>query len=396
MSTRAKQNKTHNRPSTGASRQGSHGTPAATLLAGILALSFAAGAAQAAEKNGEPAPALLVRKGEQLLVPADSPLRARLVVAPVAAQALPHGLAIPAVVEADPALNVNVLPPLTGRVVELKAGLGDVVKRGQLLAVISSPDLAQAYADVDKAKDTLSLTRRALERAQGVNEAGGAAQKDLEAAQSAYNQALAEDQRAASRLKTLAGGGEVDMRSRLLRINAPVAGTVTSLAVGNGAFINDPTAPLMSIANLERVWVTAQVPEDQIGAITRGQAVELRLAAYPGLSLRGTVGSVSPLLEPDTRRAKVRITLANPDGRLKPNMFATARFAVPQAAQVVVPTSALLMNNDSVTVFVESAPWTFVRRTVELGTEDGERVRILSGLKSGERVVVRGGVLLND
>jgi len=359
-------------------------------------LSLALGAAQGSDKHAEEPPALVVRKGEQLIVPANSPLRTRLAVAAVGAQALSHGLSIPAVVEADPALNVNVLPPLTGRIVELKAGLGDVVKRGQLLAVISSPDLAQAYSDVDKAQDTLSLTHRALERAQGVHEVGGAAQKDLEAAESAYRQAQAEDKRAAARLKTLVGSGEIDAHSRLLRIAAPVAGTVTSLNVGNRAFVNDPTAPLMSIANLERVWVTAQVPENQIGAIARGQTVDLRLAAYPDRPLRGTVSTVSPLLEPDTRRAKVRMVLANPDGRLKPNMFATATFALPQPMQAVVPTSALLMNNDSVTVFVESAPWTFVRRTVELGAEDGDRVRVLSGLKSGERIVVRGGVLLND
>jgi len=144
------------------------------------------------------------------------------------------------------------------------------------------------------------------------------------------------------------------------------------------------------------VWVTANVPEDLLASITKGQAAEVDLPAYPGQKFHGTVSFVSALLEPDTHRNKTRIMFANLDGKLKPNMFATVGIAVPQGKQVVVPTSALLMNNDSITVFVEVAPWTFVRRTVELGHEDEDRVRILSGLADGDRVVVRGGVLLND
>jgi cobalt-zinc-cadmium efflux system membrane fusion protein len=120
------------------------------------------------------------------------------------------------------------------------------------------------------------------------------------------------------------------------------------------------------------------------------------LAAYPGQVLRGKTARVSPMLEPDTRRAKVRIPFDNADGRLRPNMFATATFAAADADGVTVPPSALLMNNDSTTVLVEVAPWTFVRRVVEIGAEDERSVQVVSGLKRGDRVVVRGGVLLND
>jgi cobalt-zinc-cadmium efflux system membrane fusion protein len=349
--------------------------------------------ASAAEPQAAEAP-MLVHQGDRIVVPADSPLRRRLAVAPVAARSDPHDVASPAIVEADPARTVAVLPALTGRLVELRAGLGDSVARGQVLARISSPDLAQAEADVDKAADALDLARRAQQRARGVKEAGANATKDLEAADSAYNQALAEDGRARSRLKTL--NGSAAARSPLLSVTAPISGVVIGLNVGSGAFVNDPTAALMTIANVDRVWVTAQVPENLIGSIARGQAVSVRLNAYPDQTLHGSVRFISPVLEPDTRRAKVRIEFANPDGHLKPNMFATATFAVAQSQSVAVPTSALLMNNDSTTVFVEVAPWTFARRAVELGSEDADSVRIVAGLKAGERVVTRGGVLLND
>jgi len=178
--------------------------------------------------------------------------------------------------------------------------------------------------------------------------------------------------------------------------DAAAFGAMTALNVGRGAFINDATAPMLFIADLSRVWVTAQVPEHLVGAVARGQAADIALDAYPDQILHGTVRSISPLLEPDTRRVKVRLEFANAEGRLKPNMFATATFAAKEAARVVVPASALLMNNDSVSVFVETAPWTFLRRAVEIGSEEGEQVRIVRGLKDGERVIVRGGILLND
>lgn len=363
------------------------------LASGMAPPALAADAGQAAKA---PAPAAVVRQGTQLRVPADSPLRSRIATADVSMQAEPHQLTLPAVVEADPALTTNVLPPLAGRIVELKARLGDAVHRGQLLAVISSPDLAMAYADAEKAQDALALARRELERSRGLLAAGSGTAKDVEAQRSAVRQAEAEDQRTRARLSALTGTNQVDARTRLLRITAPVDGVVSSLNVGTGAFANDTTAALMTISDLNRVWVSAQVPENQIAAIAPGQPVTVTLTAYPRQPLQGTVAFIAPVLDPDSRRVKVRIGFANPDGHLKPNMFGTAVFSIPQPAGVTVPTSALLMNNDDVTVFVETAPWTFERRAVTLGDEDGGRVRILSGLAAGDRVVVSGGVLLND
>ena len=175
-----------------------------------------------------------------------------------------------------------------------------------------------------------------------------------------------------------------------------MAGTVTALNVARGAVLNDTNAALMTVSNLERVWVGVSVPENLLGQVAAGQKATVTLASQPGRHFAGTVGFVGTLLDADTRRARARIAFDNPDGSFRPNMFATAQIELPQAAQPQVPSSALLMNNDSVSVFVEVQPWTFERRPVELGREDGERVRIRGGLAAGERVVVQGGVLLND
>ena len=335
---------------------------ALTLSAAALLVFAATTAAAEDRKKGEEAP-LLERTGDRVIVPGGSPLRARLTIAAAESVVIAQTVKAPAVVEADPARVVSVLPPLAGRLVALKVALGQEVQAGQPLLVIASPDLAQAQADAEKAADALDLARRTAERATGAQDAGGAAVKDLESARSAQHQAEAEDRRAQARLRTLAGSTET--RGGALVVRAPTAGVVTALNVGAGAFINDPTATLLTIANVDVVWVTAQVPEHLAGRVRKGQAVDVTLAAYPRESLRGKVASVSPLLEADTRRVKVRIEFGNASGRFKPNMFATAHFvlAVPEA--VVVPASALQMNNDSTSVWVEIAPWTFARRRVE-------------------------------
>src|SRR5471030_1634532 len=322
------------------------GAAAIALSPVLLMLMSLAGCHSASAGAAQEAAPMMVRQGERITVPANSPLRARLSVGAVAASAAAHAVTLPAVVEADPAHSVNIVPPLTGRLLELKVKLGDSVRAGQLLAVIGAPDLAQAVADADKARDARALAQRALQRAHGVNDAGANASKDLETAESNFAQASAEATRAEARLKTLGAGAG----GRALSLTAPIAGTITALASGAGAYLNDPTATLMTIASLDQVWVTAYVPENLVAA----------------------------------------------DGKLKPNMYASVTLMLPQAAQVSVPASALLMNNDSSTVFVEVAPWTYQRRSVELGAEDGDNVRVVSGLNAGERVVTRGGVLLND
>ncbi|HWX67561.1 MAG TPA: efflux RND transporter periplasmic adaptor subunit [Rhodanobacter sp.] len=361
----------------------------------LLALAWLLAGCSHGEQATESAPAF-IRDNKLLRVPADSPLRKRLIIQTVELRQVPHQLTVPATVEADPTHVANVLSPLTGKLVELHVGLGDHVSRGQLLAVIESGDLAQAYADVDKAREALELARKTLERSRGVAQAGGAAVKDLEAAQNGQAQAQAEFNRAQTRLAAVGGNQQARTGARQMRVIAPISGTVTALSVAQGVFVNDPASALMTIANLESVWISANVPENELGPIARGQPMDASLPAYPGQIFHGTVSFVSAMLDPDTRRDKVRTTMANPDGKLKPNMFANATFDIPQPAQVFVPESALLMNNDDTTVFVEMSPWTFERRTVELSYDETAGARVLKGLTAGDRVIVKGGVLLND
>lgn len=372
-------------------------TPPTVVRVAIAALAMALAACSKAPAEAPAQPEVVIDHGRMTL-PEHSPLRARMQVRTVELQALPHFFSAPAMVEADPARTANILPPLSGKVVSLNVSLGDTVRRGQLLAVIASGDYAQVRSDRAKARDALDLAGTSLERARGVQQAGGAAVKDLQAAQSNFAQAQDEYQRAQARLIAIGGEGAGDASGATadIRVLAPTAGSVTQLATAPGTYLNDVNASLMTIVNLDSVWVTANVAESDLTRVSVGEAVDVSLPAFPGNVLHGRVASVSSVLQPDTRRSTVRVVIANPDGRLKPNMFATATFAAAPPPQVLVPESALLMNNDSTTVLVEVAPWTFERRTVQLGDDEGTGTRVLAGLRAGDRVVVKGGVLLND
>jgi len=339
---------------------------------------------------------MLIREGARISVPEGSPLRGKLVVGAVEEREIQRKLVLPSVVEADPARTVKVLPPVAGRVIDLKVQLGERVVQGQELAVIDSGDLALAYADIEKAKSVRTLTKSALDRQLSLEKAGGTAIKDREQAQSDYNQAIAELDRAETRLRAIGVPADQKEQSRLLSLKAPVSGSVIDLQVARGAFLNDPTAAIMTIANLGTVWVTANVPERDTALVVKGQDVDVVLAAYPGEVFAGKVLFISDVLDPDTRRTKVRIAFENPDIMLKPNMFANATFLAPKQMVPVVPTSALVLKNETDQVFVEVAPWTFEARPIEVSFQQGDQAVVEGGLKAGEQVVVKGGVLLND
>jgi membrane fusion protein, heavy metal efflux system len=363
------------------------------LVAVLLTHGFGlmGGSAKVAE-----GPAWMVRQGNKIEVPEGSPLRSRLRVAPAAAESVKPKLTLPGMVESDPARTAGVIPQLSGRVIDLKVRLGDRVVKGQVLAVLDSVDLAQAYDDYDKAADAVKLTQKNLGRQQEQSKIGVASDRDLDQARSDNAQAEAEYTRTRARLTILDAPADSRGPSRRLTVRAPVAGSITTLSVTPNSTINDPTQPLMTIADLSTVWVTAMVPEKDIGMVTKGQEADVSLVAYPDRTLHGKVLFVGDVIEPDSRRNKIRIAFANADYTLKPNMFATVTLAGPPQSEVVLPSSALLMNNDRTSVFVATAPWTFERRTVEPQLEDGPSVAIRSGVAAGEQVVVKGGILLND
>ncbi|MFO0608499.1 MAG: efflux RND transporter periplasmic adaptor subunit [Polyangiales bacterium] len=332
------------------------------------------------------------RRGEAIEVLAASPLRSRLVVEPARLEPVRRTLEAPAQAEADPSRIARIAPPLPGRVVQLFVRFGDTVTAGQALLTLDSPDLVTAQTDYLRARSALAQAERTLARQQDLVDHGIGARREVETAATDRDLARSELDRAALRLRLL--GVDAAAVGRPLVVRSPIAGRVVEFGVAPGEFRNDPAQPMMTVADLSTVWVTADVQEKDIRRVQAGEEASAAFAAWPDARFRGAVLFVGDLLDPTTRTIKVRVALDNRDRRLRPGMFAAVTFTERAAPEVVVPTTAVVLLGDASYVFVEAAPWVFARRRVTPGAQLADRTAIADGLRAGERVVTRNAVLL--
>jgi cobalt-zinc-cadmium efflux system membrane fusion protein len=333
------------------------------------------------------------RQGSLVIIPEQSSLRSRLSFDIARADRVQRELAAPAVVEADPQKFARIFPPLSGHLLKLQVQLGDTVKEGQLLASINSPDLFGAQSDYVKAKSAVQLTSRALKRQQDLLENKVAAQKDVDQAVNDLDLAKSDLTSATGRLMVLGFNPEQDKLGEPLKVFSPVTGRVVDMASAHGEFHNDPTAPLMTVADLSRVWLTASVREKDIRYLTKAQKINASFAAYPGELFTGEVLFIGDLIDPDIRVAKVRIAFDNPDGRLKPGMFATVNFLGFPETQVTVPTTAIVQVGQSAFIFEQVKPWILQPREVTVGFQEQEKAVITKGLAAGTTILTKEGVL---
>ena len=331
-------------------------------------------------------------RDNHLFVPEGSPLRSRLTVQAVTSESVREELVAPAAVEAEPTRMAKIAPPLPGRVVKLFVRFGDAVKQGDKLFTLDSPDLVAAQSDYLKAKSALAQAERDVARQKDLRDHGIGAEKELEQAQTDRDTAQSEQERAAMRLRLLrVGPGGV---GGPLTVVSPIAGRVIDLTTAPGQYQNDPAAVLMIVADLTSIWLTANVQEKDIRRVHQGDDASATFAAYPGEKFTGNVLFVGDLLDPETRTIKVRVSFKNDDFRLKPGMFATVAFRSKPTPEIVVPTTAVVVNGDKNNVYVEVAPWTFDKRAVDVGEQFNNRIAVTRGLNVGDRVVATNAVLL--
>ena len=277
-----------------------------------------------------------------------------------------------------------------GRVAELKVKLGDAVQKGQTLLIISSPDLASAFSDYQKAVADEQLSKRALDRAQLLYDKGAIAEKDLQTAQDAEQKALVDVRTTEQRVRVL--GGDPAHPSSMIDLRAPITGTIVEQNVAGFEGIKslDNTPNLFTIADLSQVWVVCDVFENDLGDVHIGDPAEIRLNAFPERILKGTVTDISRVLDPATRTAKVRIVLRNGDGQLRPGMFAVATFRSRKTRPgLVVPGTAVMRLHDKDWIFRHEGNNRYRRVEVQVSgaTQDGMQ-EIRSGVNPDDEVVL--------
>lgn len=337
----------------------------------------------------------LIREDGHIIIPAKSPLRKIITIEEVEKKPIQVGFILPATVQADPALMLNVLPPLLGRIVSLDKRLGDDVKVGDILFTINSPELAQALSDVEKATSARELAKQNFLRQEKLVASKITSTHDTEQAQNDYNQAVSELTRATARLKELNIEPLVPGDNAVLIVRSPIAGVITEINAAIGQYWNDATSAIMTVSDLSIVYINANLQEKDIAEVYVGQPVKITLDAYSE-PLHSQIHYISPILNSATRTVDVGIVFENKKGELKPNMFATAEFLSRPHERFLLPITAVIQRGFESIVFVEVSPWTFEPRVVQVGAEIGKNIEIISGLSAKERVALTGGIILND
>jgi len=298
--------------------------------------------------------------------------------------------AIPARVMFDEAHTSRLGSPLGGRITAVMVERGQRVAAGAALFTVSSPSLAELRSELAKTSLQRATARTNLDRVQAVVEAGSLPAKELVTAR----QELAEtelavklaDQKLASLRVT--GGGDASFT-----VNAPRSGVVVEKTVSVGQLVDPSNGSLLAIADLSDVWVVADLFETDVGALVPGTKAKVSIA---GGDRDATIEQVSAVVDPDRHTVPIRLRLANPDGALRPNSYATIRIYDPTPVAVALPTSAVMSDGAQSYVYLQAPDGALRRKNVSVGSTSAGHVPVLAGLSAADQVVMSGAILLDN
>jgi cobalt-zinc-cadmium efflux system membrane fusion protein len=305
-------------------------------------------------------------------------------------------LNVTGVVNADVSRQVPVPSLATGRIVAIKARLGDEIKKDQLLFEVRSSDIANAYSNYLQAVKNEQLTKVQLERANLLVERGAWPRMNQEIAQNAEDDNLVVLQTAKEALTLL--NVDPDHPTGVVDVFAPVSGTITDQEITNQAAVQSyATPPPFTISDLSQVWIVCDVWENNMSQIHLGEYADIHLAAYPNRVLRGRISNILPIVDPTIRTAKVRLEVENPDRLMRIGMFVTATFhGDTMERRAAVPSTAILHLHDREWVYIPLGNGNFRRLEVTAGNMLPDSVQeIISGIKPGDRVVSNALVFQN-
>jgi cobalt-zinc-cadmium efflux system membrane fusion protein len=303
-------------------------------------------------------------------------------------------------------METQVFPPYQGRIAQLFVKLGDNVVKGQTLFTLESPDLIQAESALIAAAGVLDLTSKALERAKQLHEVQGIADKDLE-------QAVSDQQTAEGALRAARDGVVVFGKSQAdidhmvqtraidpyLVVPSPVSGRVTARNAAPGVFVQPGNLPApYAVADISRVWLNASVTESDMPVVRKGQQIRVSVMAFPDRTFEGRISTVGSTVDPQLHRGLVRAEIDDPQHELLPGMFATFVIVTGEPIEAAaMPLDGVVREGDgSMTVWVTSDGHSFTQRQVRLGLQDGGYDQVLDGVSPGDRVVVKGAIILDN
>jgi cobalt-zinc-cadmium efflux system membrane fusion protein len=332
---------------------------------------------------------------------ADVQKQSGVVVAAVKKQRIASAISATGKVEANADRIAHVSPRISGKIVSVRASLGDSVSVGQALATLDSVELGESLSRYNQSKTKLALAQANMERIKSLVEKKIAARKDILQAETDFKTAQTEQHTDEERLSLYGVNlselkGDTHKRP-LLPVRSPIGGIITEKHAIVGE-LSDPSKSLYTVADLSSVWVMVDINEKDLAKVRKGQAAIVSVGAFPDMKLKGRITYIADLVDQATRTVKARIEVANPGRKLKPEMFATVELALAADAPPVlaVPEDALQDLDGKKVVFVAEKESEFEVRTVQIGRVAGGLIEIVSGLKEGERYAIKGSFILKS
>jgi len=322
-------------------------------------------------------------------------------VATVKKQRMAGVISVTGKVEANADKIAHVSPRISGKIVAVRASLGDSVSAGQALATLDSVELGEALGRYHQSKTKLVLAQSNMDRVKGLVDKKIAARKDIFQAETDYKMAQTElhtDEERLSLYGVSVSGLKGDNHKRpLLPVKSPISGIITEKHAIAGE-LSDPSKSLYTVADLSNVWVMVDINEKDLAKVRRGQTAIVSIGAFPDLKLKGRITYIADLVDQATRTVKARIEVSNPGRKLKPEMFATVELALAPASSTVlaVPEDALQDLDGKKVVFVAENETEFAARPVQAGRISAGMVEIVSGLKEGENYAIKGSFILKS
>lgn len=297
-------------------------------------------------------------------------------------------------VQPIPTQYAFIAPPFSGRIVKSFIHLGQKVKPGTPLFEISCPDFTTTQKDFFQARSEKELAQKDLVRKENLLKYGATSQREYEEAENVYLVAEKEYENALAALNVY----QIDINKMFLGqplvVYAPIAGEVIENNIVTGQYITENSEPQAIIADLSKVWITAQVKEKDIRFIHKGDDMDIHIVALPESAIRGKVFHIQEAVDEETRAIKVLSVCDNDLGKLKIGMYTTVHFLDKPTQFVVIPETALLQGEKNSYVYVKKAPDTFIKTPVELETTQNGKAVISHGLATSDVIITEGGYYL--
>lgn len=358
----------------------------------VVALVFACSGKKQAEENAGNA----TLQGDVIVLPAGSPVKEKLKVGEIKLSPFKRDFSTSGEVKAIPSGYAEIASPFAGRIIRSFVRLGQRLSPGSPVFEISSPDFFEAGKSYFQAKQEMELALKSLNREKDLFSNHVGVQKELEEAEVNYELKKKDYENAVAALKVFQITPEEMIPGQPLIVRSPIAGEVVRNTLVLGQYLKEDAEPVVVVANLDKVWVVAHVKEKDISLVRDLDEVEVSLIAVPGKIFQGKVYHVSEMLDEDTRSVEVLIECENQERLMKPAMYGSVKLIDAPSEALLVPTSAILQQEEFCYVLVALDENHFRKQKVETSATQGDRTVVETGLHPGDKIVTEGAFYLLD